>query len=246
MFLGVQGRTVNIEFEEMEELEVAVKNGASTTQLVSLLKRFWMDPVKPKLERLATRAEKLAERLGRAPISVVVESKGIRTDADLAWLWQVLPHIIANCVDHGLKPAAEQPAGTRGMLRITAAEVEGQLILQIGDNGGGIDWEAVRTRAKESGLPYATEAQLIDALFADRFSTRREATEVSGRGVGLSAVKAACESHGCAIKVTSTRGHGTTFHFTVPLQAAPPRARRSLRIPSRSPSAPPPAPRPVA
>ncbi len=71
-----------------------------------------------------------------------------------------------------------------------------------------------------SGITCTTQQELADALFADRFSTRSEADELSGRGVGLSAVRAACEAIGGQIEIESIAGQGTKLSFTFPLAAA--------------------------
>lgn len=204
--------------DEFESLEQAVSSGASHATIQAALQRLLAEPVEPKLERLASRAVNLAERLDKGKLSVVVNAKGVRHPAGLQWLWQVMPHLIANAVDHGVR--REEVAGKPPILTLTAKELPGALTLEVGDNGAGIDWERVRSKAEAAGLPHKTHHELVAALFADGISTRDEASEVSGRGVGLAAVKAACVEHGAEIGIDSKPNFGTRFLFRVPV--APP------------------------
>lgn len=215
VFLGEESRTIAITPDEFESLEQAVSSGASHATIQAALQRLLAEPVEPKLERLASRAVNLAERLDKGKLSVVVNAKGVRHPAGLQWLWQVMPHLIANAVDHGIK--REDAAGKPPVLTLTAKELPGVLTLEVGDNGAGIDWERVRSKAQAAGLPHKTHNELVAALFADGISTRDEASEVSGRGVGLAAVKAACAEHGAEIGIDSKPNFGTRFLFRVPV-----------------------------
>ncbi len=84
------------------------------------------------------------------------------------------------------------------------------------DDGRGIDWKKLADKARAAGLPTNTRADLVEALFRDGVSTRDEATEISGRGVGMSAVREACESSGGKVRVQSEPGEGARFQFSWP------------------------------
>ncbi len=101
-------------------------------------------------------------------------------------------------------------------------------MLEIEDRGRGIDWDRIAASARARGLPTATQADLQDAMFADGLSTRSEITELSGRGVGLAAFRAACAELGGAITVTSARDVGTKLSITWPAAIA---RRRSIGWP---------------
>ncbi|MEO8553944.1 MAG: ATP-binding protein, partial [Kofleriaceae bacterium] len=92
--------------------------------------------------------------------------------------------------------------------------------ITLADDGRGIDWEAIRAKAEREGLPTATREDLIAALFADGLSTRDQASEVSGRGVGLGALRAAVAALGGTVDVASTPGAGTRFELRFPDPAA--------------------------
>jgi two-component system chemotaxis sensor kinase CheA len=216
--LGDGAMSMTIGRRQIEELVEAIRSGLARDELATRASRLLLDPVAPKLARIGERARRLAERLGKAPIEVFVEADGVLAPGDIAWLWGVLPHVVANSVDHGLETAAERAsAGKPGLstLRLTARESSRSLVIEIADNGRGIDWERVRERAKRFGLACDSEPELIRALFADGVSTKDEASEVSGRGIGLAAVAAACKEHGASMRVSSEPGRGTVFQLTL-------------------------------
>jgi two-component system chemotaxis sensor kinase CheA len=99
------------------------------------------------------------------------------------------------------------------------------LVVEVADNGHGIAWERVRSKAKEQGLPHATREDLVNALFSDGLSTKDEVSDTSGRGVGMGSVKAACQALHGQIEVISREGEGTTFRFNFP---------QAFAMPSRS------------
>ncbi len=97
--------------------------------------------------------------------------------------------------------------------------VDGEaLVIRVADDGAGIDWEKLRERARERQLPAETRAQLLDVLCHDGITTVDRATEVSGRGLGMAAVKQACAALGGRIALNSTRGQGTEFRFVFALE----------------------------
>jgi len=225
-FLGDDTHALSVDRASLERLIAGVREKRPYEELARSALRLTQEPVAPKLLRMGERARLLAERLGKSPVQVEVEAEGVLVPAGLDWLWQVLPHVVANSVDHGLDAASERAEAGKhdpASLRIAAREGPGGIVIEVEDNGRGIDWEKVQSRAQRLGLPAKTHDDLIKALFADGVSTREQATEVSGRGIGLAAVEAACLEHGASIGVTSERGKGTLFRFTVANSNATPR-----------------------
>ena len=114
----------------------------------------------------------------------------------------------------------------------------GTILVEIADNGRGIDWKRLAIKAKEQGLPCSNAEQLTQALFADGVSTRDEVTETSGRGMGLASTRAECELLGGKIDVESTVGQGTLFRFRMPeprLEDVEPRlCAFPIRVPSQA------------
>jgi two-component system chemotaxis sensor kinase CheA len=146
--------------------------------------------------------------------------------APVRWdgLWSAFAHAVRNCADHGLQTAQERAAAgkpPRNQVRLATAWTErGAMRLTLADDGRGIDWTKVRQRAEAAGLPATTDADLQAALFADGLSTADAVTDLSGRGVGLSALKAAAAELGGRVEVCSRPGEGTRFEITIPTSQA--------------------------
>jgi two-component system chemotaxis sensor kinase CheA len=128
----------------------------------------------------------------------------------------VLIHVVRNSVDHGIEGPDERLRV--GKPRAGRVSIESRLdgaafVIVVEDDGRGIDWDTIRQRARLRALPYATENDLEEALFTDGITTRDAVTDLSGRGVGLSAVRQICAQMGGSIQVQSRRGLGTRFEF---------------------------------
>src|SRR4029079_15887931 len=108
------------------------------------------------------------------------------------------------------KPAA-------GTLALRAATTNGQLAIEVSDDGAGIDWEGIRRVATTRGLPHRTQADLLDALCKDGVTTRSEVTTLSGRGVGMAAFRECVSGMHGTLDVRSVRGKGTTWIVRFPL-----------------------------
>jgi chemotaxis protein histidine kinase CheA len=101
-------------------------------------------------------------------------------------------------------------------LKLWAKRSDEVVTVGLTDDGRGVDWEAVTARAIKAGLAHATRADLVRALFHEGMSTRAAPTEVSGRGIGLAAVRVECEKLGGTCSVESEAGRGATFVFAFP------------------------------
>lgn len=138
-------------------------------------------------------------------------------------------HMVRNSVDHGIEPpAARRAAGKpeRGLIVLRAFQEGGNIIVEITDDGAGIDLEAVRRKAVATGRLSAEEAaatrdeDLIDFLFEPGFSTAAATTAISGRGVGMDIVRTKVQSIGGSVTIRSRRGEGTTVRYRIPLTLA--------------------------
>lgn len=159
---------------------------------------------------------------GGKEVQLVIEGGDVEIDRSiLEGLKDPLIHLVRNAVDHGIEPpAVRMQAGKArcGRLLVKAALRGPQVEVTVADDGGGIDLEAVRTRALDRGLPAATdERELLQVLFQPGFSTARIITDVSGRGVGLDVVKVRVESLHGNVAVESSPGSGTCFSISAPL-----------------------------
>jgi two-component system chemotaxis sensor kinase CheA len=188
-----------------------------------------MTPLAIITERLPRAARDLARRTGK---QVEVEIQGANIEIDRAILDELvdpLSHLLRNAVDHGIEPPhlrllAGKPA--TGHITVTARRERARVLIEIADDGKGMDPERLRSAAVEKGaLSRAAASALGDRealLLAclPGLSTAEEVTDVSGRGVGMDAVKRTVETLGGALEVESTRGVGTRWILRLPLTVA--------------------------
>jgi two-component system chemotaxis sensor kinase CheA/two-component system sensor histidine kinase and response regulator WspE len=191
--------------------------------LEGLLDSAWtlrLVEVEPSLEELVAYARQLAASLGKR-MHTVVRGNGAEVERGvLENLREPLLHLVRNAVDHGIEsPEQRGQKDPVGQLLIEARAVGPHLALTVSDDGRGIDLDAVREEAVAQGRSDAermSEAELHELLFAHGFSTRREVTAVSGRGVGLDVVRSSLLSLGGTVALHSMRGEGTRFELVVP------------------------------
>ncbi len=188
-----------------------------------------MQPLDHLWSKVPRMARDLATACGR---QVRVEMSGGDIEVDRSLLEAVkdpLTHLVRNAIDHGIEdPALRVAAGkpALGVLTLRAHHSGGQVVLEVGDDGAGIDREAVAARAVRSGLRTAAEvaatspADLLQLLFVPGFSTAATLTHVSGRGVGMDVVRTKVEEIGGSVDVESVPGRGTTWRLRIPLTLA--------------------------
>jgi two-component system chemotaxis sensor kinase CheA len=167
---------------------------------------------------------------------IVLELAGENTDLDksiLDALSDPLAHLVRNAADHGIETGAErETAGksARGTIRLNAYHDGDQVVIEVSDDGHGLDREKIVRRAIERGLLSAQEAnqlnemESLQLIFAPGLSTADEVTEISGRGVGLDVVKSSLEALKGTVELHSMPGQGTMFRLLVPLTLASIRA----------------------
>lgn len=213
---------VEITGDELQELEGSIRALVPHAKLALLLARLKRERGMARLRRVAEQAKSLAQRLGKGDIEVQIEaSPEVRFEAQRwAPFWSSFVHVVRNALDHGIEsPEARVAAGKaeRAKLKLLAAADSECLKIEISDDGRGIDWAKVAQKASERGLPSASRKDLVDALFCDGVSTAASVTEVSGRGVGMSATRDAARALGGDVTVASTPGLGTSVCFRFPL-----------------------------
>jgi two-component system chemotaxis sensor kinase CheA len=157
-------------------------------------------------------------------------TEGADTELDKTVIDQLndpLVHLIRNSMDHGVEtPEARRSAGKRptATVRLSALHSGAQVLIRVSDDGRGLDAEAVRARAIEQGLISASaqlsESELFSLILAPGFSTAREVTDVSGRGVGMDVVRRSVEALRGSIEMSSKPGAGLTVTLRLPLTLA--------------------------
>ncbi|MDF9755423.1 hybrid sensor histidine kinase/response regulator [Pseudomonas hunanensis] len=177
-----------------------------------------------------TGQSRMVRDLGRSldkPVRLLIEGEKTQVDRDvLEKLEAPLTHLLRNAVDHGIElPEQRLLAGkpSEGTVRLRASHQAGLLILELSDDGAGIDLQRLRESIVERALSPAetvaqmSEAELLTFLFLPGFSLRDTVTEVSGRGVGLDAVQHMVRELRGSIELTQVAGQGCCFHVEVPL-----------------------------
>ncbi|MEO7729875.1 MAG: ATP-binding protein, partial [Kofleriaceae bacterium] len=213
--------------DDLAQLEAAIRRGASASELLATVDTWRHDRVQPRLQRFADDAVALATRLGKGPIDVRIEVADALRIPSERWsgFWSSFVHAIRNAIDHGIESPDERRAVGKsavGRLTFRARRRDDDLTVEIEDDGRGIAWPQVAERARMRGMPFTEHDDLVEALFHEGFTTRDTATEISGRGIGLSALRHACVASGGHIEVTSRPGAGTTFEFHWPSTTARP------------------------
>jgi len=219
-----QSEKIELDDDEYAEILGALEREVSHAELRRRVKAWRLEPAHARLTRIAAQASALAERLGKAPIRTEINANQVRVERR-RWreFWAACAHVVRNAVDHGLETPEEREASGKPVpatLRLSTAVVGDRFQVEFADDGCGIDWTKVRAVARRLGLEAETQRDLEEVLFADGLSTKADVTAVSGRGVGLSAVRQACTRLGGRVEVESTPGRGTTFRFVWPAAAA--------------------------
>ncbi|HEY0713112.1 MAG TPA: ATP-binding protein, partial [Polyangia bacterium] len=224
-FAGDLGRgTIEIEAHEMERLEVDISRGLAGQDLIARLASFRCTPIAKLFARLATDAQSLASRLGRGELQIEVDDRGLRLDLQ-RWgpLFAELVHLVRNAVDHGIEPSDQRRAEgkpERGRLRFGASCADETLVIDVEDDGRGIDWEGIGRSARIRGVPAETRDDLQAALFAPGVSARGQASETSGRGIGMDALRQRVQELGGTITLTTRAKQGTKWRLSFPLSRA--------------------------
>jgi two-component system chemotaxis sensor kinase CheA len=224
-FVRARGpRVIEVPETEYTALIARLSSTDRDSELLQQILSWQLEPAHMVLSRLGEQAKSLALRLGRGPIDVEVSCGNVRLDMrHWAPFFSELVHVVRNAVDHGLESPEERRAlgkPSKGKLTLAACVEAGELTFEVGDDGRGIDWAAIVEGAKERGLPHSTQAELLDALCEDGLTTRRVATDISGRGIGMSAFRRRLDALSGALEVRSSKGAGTSWlmHFHWPVE----------------------------
>jgi two-component system chemotaxis sensor kinase CheA len=196
-------------------------------ELQESVMRVRMLPISFVFSRFPRMVRDLSGRLGK---QVELKVTGDQTELDKTVLEKIgdpLVHLVRNSVDHGIEmPQARAAAGKPvvGVISLEAYHKGGNIVVEVSDDGGGLQQERILAKARERGLVGATETltdeQVYDLIFMAGFSTADQATDISGRGVGMDVVRRNIKELGGAIEVRSTAGRGSRFIITLPLTLA--------------------------
>lgn len=219
---AVAGRRNDLELSApVEEIEHLV------SELRDSVLGIRMTPIGATFNRFKRLVHDLSGELGK---EIDLETEGAETELDKTVLDQLgdpMVHLIRNSIDHGIETGdVREAAGKqrRGTVRLSAAHVGSNVVVTISDDGKGLDPNAIRAKAIERGMIAAdaqlSERELFNLIFAPGFSTAKQITNVSGRGVGMDVVKRQIEALRGSIHLESKLGAGTSVILTLPLTLA--------------------------
>ncbi|PYE29194.1 two-component system chemotaxis sensor kinase CheA [Rhizobium sp. PP-CC-3A-592] len=210
--------SINMGLEELQQL---------TREIQDSVMAIRAQPVKPVFQRMARTVREIADITGK---SVRLVTEGENTEVDktvIDKLAEPLTHMIRNAVDHGLEMPEKRIAlgkNPEGTVRLTAKHRSGRIIIELADDGAGINRERVRQKAIDNDL-IAADANLSDEeidnlIFHAGFSTAEKVSDLSGRGVGMDVVKRSIQALGGRINISSKPGQGSVFTMSLPLTLA--------------------------
>ncbi|HVJ05939.1 MAG TPA: chemotaxis protein CheW [Candidatus Saccharimonadales bacterium] len=210
-------------------LNTAQRLNLITTELQEGVMKTRMQPIGNVWNKFPRIVRDLSNATGK---SVRLEMEGSQTELDKTIIEAIkdpLTHIVRNSLDHGIeKPAEREAAGKprQGLLFLRAFHEGGQVNIEISDDGAGLDLNAIKEKAIERGIvPSQQAANMSDRaignlIFMAGFSTAKQVTNISGRGVGMDVVRTNIEKIGGTVDVSSVRGRGTTLKIKIPLTLA--------------------------
>jgi two-component system chemotaxis sensor kinase CheA len=198
----------------------------NTRDLQESVMSIRMMPMDFVFSRFPRMVRDLATKLGK---KVEFVTSGAATELDKGLIERIvdpLTHLVRNSIDHGIEmPEVRRAAGKSetGRLFLSASHQGGSIIIEVSDDGGGLNREKILAKARQSGLPVSDnmpDADVWQLIFAPGFSTAEQVTDVSGRGVGMDVVKRNITAMGGSVDIRSAKGFGTTISISLPLTLA--------------------------
>jgi len=207
-------------FSGMGQLE---RNARDLQEAVMSIRMMPMDYVFSRFPRLV---RDLAGKLGKQ-IDLVTHGKATELDKSLIErIIDPLTHLVRNSLDHGIETPDKRVAAGKdptGQLILSAQHHGGNIVIEVSDDGGGLNRERILAKAMQSGLPVSesiSDEEIWQLIFAPGFSTAEVVTDVSGRGVGMDVVKRNIQEMGGHVEISSRPGQGTTTRIVLPLTLA--------------------------
>jgi two-component system, chemotaxis family, sensor kinase CheA len=227
LYQAFEGFEADLKSDVAKFRSTAQNLGRITGELQEGVMRIRMVPISQIFSRFPRLVRDLTKSLNKK-INLVIEGEDTELDKSVIEdLLDPLMHSVRNALDHGIESPQDRVAagkGEEGTVILKASNEGNMIIIEIADDGKGIDVEAVRAKAVERGLIHPskvlTEIEAYNMIFDAGFSTAKQVTSISGRGVGLDVVKRQIEKLNGNVAVSSQRGKGTRFTIKLPLTLA--------------------------
>jgi two-component system chemotaxis sensor kinase CheA len=224
--LDETGSAFEVTSEQLSGLRAILARGASASDVRQWIERVGHKPARQVLGPVEEFTQRLAERLGKR-VHFALDGGDVAVDVErVRPVFQTLTHLLRNAIDHGVERPSER--GNKPRDAAVALSIEDRprdLRVVVHDDGRGIDVDTLGRRAAEKGfvteqdVRAMSEDQRVSLIFIDGLSSAEVTTTISGRGIGMSAVRDALTRVGGRIDVHSAKGNGTTFTLTIPKNA---------------------------
>ncbi len=219
---------LRIKEEKIEEIERKIVNSSEkltlSKEILLDLKNLKNRPIATLFSSYPKLINQLSDRLEKPiyPMEVIVD-RDLSVDYEIKPFTQSLIHIFRNAMDHGIESTMERVSNAKdevGTISCSIYEDNSKLNIIIADDGGGIDIDKLRVKAKELCIDTRdfSDKEILNLIFSDNFSTKDEISDISGRGVGLSAIKEQLDKIGGRVSTKTEIGKGSTFHFVLPIK----------------------------
>ncbi len=235
--MGLAGELVLVRNQALQSADPAMvqlrqlmrRLDSVTSELQDAALRMRMQPVGTLFDRFPRLVRDVARQLGK---QIEIEITGAQVELDktiIEILSDPLTHLVRNCCDHGIETPDERMRAGKpptGRITLSASQQRGRILIEIRDDGRGLDREAIKRKAIERGVRRAEELeqfsdrQVFDLILMSGFSTAARVTDLSGRGVGMDVVKTNLEQIGGVLEIESAAGRGTAFTLSLPLTLA--------------------------
>ncbi|HET9956699.1 MAG TPA: ATP-binding protein [Polyangiaceae bacterium] len=213
---SVSKDVLEIRNEEHATLVESLVQRKDYQDILKLVEMWSWYRAQERLMRLKAQTEYVAERLEKA-VDIQVEHADVRLPPGyLERVWPTLVHVVRNAVDHGVESPEQRRASGKpehAVIRLSTYQSVDNIVIEISDDGPGIDREALLRAAERRGLEITDQTSIADLVFTEGLSSRDRVSEISGRGVGLSAVLEACRAEGGRVEIRNQSGQGTAFLF---------------------------------
>ncbi len=223
------GGVTDFERRIKEVAEAISQLNRVTTDLQTAVIKTRMQPIKKVLGKFPRMVRDLSRKMGK---SLRLELAGEETELDKSVIEEIgdpLVHIIRNSIDHGIEMPDDRVAQGKdpeGVVRISAYQEGNSIVIEISDDGRGIDPEKIRRKAVEKGIiteadaMRLTDSEAVNIIFMPGFSTAEKVTDVSGRGVGMDVVRTNINKINGSVEIATQKGVGSTFTIRLPLTIA--------------------------
>jgi two-component system, chemotaxis family, sensor kinase CheA len=216
--------SIEIDDADYQAIIKAVLDGVERKVVVRLMESWRLEPAGRRLARIEQQIKGLAQRMGKGDVTVAIAPHDVRFNTErFAPFWAAFIHVLRNAVDHGIEDRelrAKHGKPAQSLIKVSTSVEQNRFVVTVEDDGPGVDWEALRAKAGQLGIDAAALGSKENLAFLPGVSSKKNVTELSGRGIGMAAVRDACEALGGKVEIRSQAGLGTRISFAFPVDQA--------------------------